>query len=163
MIRVKAFTLLEVVLSLFIVALLGVFAFYILQNVQGGLRAVGSSSSEQQELLFLSSALRTDLERARSVQSNDQGVLECRLDSGTVRYEANGSGITRTLANGNLAVFHLPVKNATATLLRNDLPLVALWRITFESGNLGMAAFRKTYAPVDLIREHNRNGDPDPQ
>ena len=161
--RLPAFTLLEAVLSLLLVAMLGVFAFYILQSLQKGARDLGGRSVGQQELLFFSTALRADMDRAERVIEGAGNTLECHMDSGVVRYTAVTNGIIRTLANGDTALFALPVLRTEVFTLAPDMPLVQLWCITFtEQEGGGVAAYHKTYSHADRMREELHHAHQDP-
>lgn len=149
------------VLGLFLGVLLGVFATSILQGLQQGVRDLSGHANGQQELLFFSTALRADMDRATAVRMAADGVLECLLDSGVVRYAADVSGIHRQLPNGDTMSFALPVAKDTALTLAPAIPLVTLWRLTFrEEEGGGSAAYYKTYAPADVVRERTNHGDP---
>jgi type II secretory pathway pseudopilin PulG len=160
--KLPAFTLLEVILSLFLVGMLGVFATYVLRGLQQGTRDATGRSAHQQELLFLSAAVRTDMDRSQALHAGPDGALECVVDSGSVWYTVVPQGIRRTLPNGDTATFALPVQHAQALSIAADLPLIHLWKVQFtEEGGGEEAAFHKTYAPADLVREKTEHGHPD--
>ena len=159
----KAFTLLESVLFLFLVALLGVFAFYILQGLNQGSRDLSSRSGLQQELLYFNTAARADIDRASAIRIADDGSFECVIGSEVTRYRTWPSGIQRIHGEGDTITFALPVQKTEVRLISDAIPLVQLWRITFTdgAGTVG-TAFTKTYAPADRVRERLNHVDQDP-
>ncbi|MBK7112484.1 MAG: type II secretion system protein [Flavobacteriales bacterium] len=161
--KFKAFTLLEVVLSLFLVALLGVFAFYILQGLSQGTRDLTNRSGLQQELLFFNTAVRADMDHASALRIGDDGSLECATGSMVTRYRTSPSGIQRIQSEGDTVNFVLPVQQSEVRLISDAIPLVYLWHITLANGEgTSSTSFTKTYAPADRVRERLNHVDQDP-
>lgn len=155
--RLAAFTLLEVILSLLLVAMLGMFAFYILQGMLHGTHQLSTRTESEQEVLFLSAAVRADLDRAVTIHPTENGSMECIHTEGKTIYSANATGIQRIGPHGDTVHFALPVERHEMHTLAPDIPLVDLWRITL-AGEAGSIAFAKIYAPADRVREHVADG-----
>lgn len=159
--RLPAFTLLEGVLSLFLLAVLGMCAAYALQAIQRSAGSLAGRSGLEQEILYLNAALRTDLDRADVVLALEGQGVECRTDSDVVQYRTLPDGILRTGADGDTTRFPLPIAEAVTSLVADDVPLVHLWRIRLQ-GPTNELAYRKTYAPADLLRSRYRHAHQDP-
>jgi type II secretory pathway pseudopilin PulG len=158
--RLPAFTLLEAVLALFLVAMLGAYAFYVLQSMAHGSRHLFGRAGQQQEQLFFHAAVRADLDRAAALRVGSEGELLCEAEQGTTRYVTVPGGIARILPEGDSTVFALPVSATEMKLISEAIPLVQLWRITFTGG--GSTAFSKTYAPAERVHERLDHVDQDP-
>lgn len=156
--KVSAFTLLEVILSLLLVSLLGVFAFYILQNLQGGWRSMAVRAGTQEEVLFFSTALRTDLDQANAVRSAPEGTLVCTMDSDVVSYTTGPDGIRRSEADGRSDLFSLPGAVPEVFFTDGSSSLVTLFTVRFADPTLGPLSFHKSYSPAELIRHSRTNG-----
>lgn len=163
MTKLPAFTLLEAVLSLFLVALLGVFAIYILQYLQQGGNHLSNRATEQQELLFFNIALRTDMNKADAIYSDSNGDLNIHAGDSVTIYSATPDGISRKLPDGKTSSFALNVLKAEAFTLSPELPLVHLWRLTLKGGSEnGVAAFHKVYGTSDRVRHLTQHVHSDP-
>ncbi|MCB0770934.1 MAG: hypothetical protein KDC00_11075 [Flavobacteriales bacterium] len=156
--RVPAFSLLEVILSLLLVSLLGVFAFYILRNLQGDWRSMGVRAGTQEEVLFFSTALRTDLDQANAVRSAPEGTLVCTMDSAVVSYTTGPEGIRRSEADGRTDFFSLPGAVPAVYYTDASNSLVKLFTVRFADPTLGTLSFHKPYSPAELIHHSRTNG-----
>lgn len=160
--RLPAFTLLEGVLSLFLLAVLGMCAAYAIQAIQRSAGSMAGRSGLEQEILYLNAALRTDLDHADVVLATDEHGLECRIDSSVIRYSVFPDGIRRSDADGDTIRFTMPIAEATTTTVDDDVPLVQLWRIHLQGSTTNELAYHKTYAPADILRSRYRHAHQDP-
>ncbi|MDQ3101438.1 MAG: hypothetical protein M3R08_08625 [Bacteroidota bacterium] len=162
--RLPAFTLMEVILSLFLTALLGSFAFSILQYLQQSSIDLGSSSIEHQELLFLNVAIRTDMEQASKIYELYDGGLEMHTASGPIVYELIDDGIRRTKADGTIDLFKVPIRSMVSSTISPQIPLVHLWKLIIgDPEKPRFASFHKMYSTADRILEHDLHAGTDPR
>ena len=149
--RLRAFTLLEALLALVLVALLGSFAFYILQDLQAATSNLGGRFGKEEELLWFSTAVRADFDRSDAVRTAPNKDVLCQSTTDTVYYAVVHNGIERRTSDGEVHVFPIPVYN-TEVIADLAPDLVSLWRIdlTDETHSLPLA-FRKVYATADRI------------
>ena len=161
--RLGAFTLLEVILSLFLTALLGSFAILILQYLQQGSIDLGSRSIEHQEILFFNVAVRTDMDQASKIYVLPKGGIEIYGASGPIRYEPIQEGIQRTRADGAIDLFKMRVRSMDASTISTEIPLVHLWRLALGDPEVpAFAAFHKVYSTADMIQVLDPHAHTDP-
>ncbi|MBK6881994.1 MAG: type II secretion system protein [Flavobacteriales bacterium] len=160
--KFKAFTLLEVVLSLFLVALLGVFAFYILQGLSQGTRdrrtdQVCNRSYSSSILLFV----RTWTTQAPCASGRWIVGVRDWIHGHAIPDKSERD--TTIQSEGDTVNFVLPVQQSEVRLISDALPLVYLWHITLANGEgTSSTSFTKTYAPADRVRERLNHVDQDP-
>ncbi|MBL7955895.1 MAG: hypothetical protein JNJ91_12715 [Flavobacteriales bacterium] len=159
--RMPAFTLLEAVLSLFLVLLIGGFTVYVVQALQHGARALRGVSEFQQELIFFNTALRTDLDQAHQVTVAADGGVDCLSEEGLTHYAFFPRGIRRERPSGDTTLFSLPVQWTDLRTLSEEVRLVNLVRIQFEGPDSLWTAYYKNYAPADQVRERTRHAHQD--
>lgn len=153
--RFHAFTLLEAVLSLFLVALLGTFAFQVLDNMRSSATRLNDRWTWRQELLFFNTAIRADLDRCTTVRSRADGSVVCSSINDSVHYRVDAQGVHRMDANGDTSTFYLPVEQAQAFTFKESSLSVHCWRIQLNDNSVRRTVtLHKTYALSDRVREH---------
>jgi hypothetical protein len=161
--RLPAFTLLEVVLSLFLLGLVGIYAVQILGHVKQAAMVTSGQFTREQEWLWFTTALRADIERAVDVTSPSPHALVCSGDSGNIVYEFRMEDVQRVLPDGTMHRFALHLDPVRMQLEAIDLHLVRSVGVVLRSEHTTMrATFRKHYAPADRMRARVAHAHPHP-
>lgn len=157
--RLPAFTLLELLLALILIALLGAMASWVLRDLRMAADGLGKGFARDEELLWFCTAVRNDFERARTIRLGEEGVLLCEAAVDTVRYQRIEDGWQRT-AGEEIEIFKV-ASEATDFLLDTEPAIIAVWRLRFApESRLPAMSFRKVYAPADRYPLHDAGTHP---
>jgi len=157
--RLPAFTLLELLLALILLALLGAMASWVLRDLRMAADGLGKGFARDEELLWFCTAVRNDFERARTIRLGEEGVLLCEAAVDTVRYQRIEDGWQRT-AGEEIEIFKV-ASEATDFLLDTEPAIIAVWRLRFApESRLPAMSFRKVYAPADRYPLHDAGTHP---
>jgi type II secretory pathway component PulJ len=110
--RVPAFTLIEGLASMLLLAVLASFVFVVLRTMQQGSLSFARNTAVRSDELWLEQALRADLLQATAVEVGPEGTIELRALGRTVDYRVLPDHVERDL-NGE-AAGHFPVHIAHA-------------------------------------------------
>lgn len=155
--RLPAFTLLEALLALVLMAVLAAMAAMVLGDLRWAGSSIGDSFARDEALLRFCTAVRTDMERATRIHMDGEAGLRFEHAADTVRYVVvEGALIRKTDALEER--FELGVASMEH-VVEPGTNLIALWRIRFaDQPRLPDFAFRKTYSPAD--RRNAPDADP---
>ncbi|MBL0035839.1 MAG: hypothetical protein IPP26_08735 [Flavobacteriales bacterium] len=110
--RIPAFTLIEGLASMLLLAVLASFVFVVLRTMQQDSLSFARNTAGRTDELWLEQALRADLLQAASVEVGPEGTIELRAQGRTVEYRVLADHVERDL-NGERAG-HFPVHVAHA-------------------------------------------------
>lgn len=156
--RLPAFTLLETVLSLLLLAMLGAIVFIVLSSTVDGAKAMTHRVGREQELLFLCTAVRTDLEAADQLDSLEGGGLACTVQDGMIHWSTRAGKVHRIDQLGDTLTFDLEVGRSMVAVVSHEVPLVTSWQLDLGAQHERTAVFVKHYAPADIIRYRRDHG-----
>ena len=157
--RLPAFTLLELLLALILLALLGAMASWVLRDLRMAADGLGKGFARDEELLWFCTAVRNDFERARTIRMEEEGALLCEAAVDTVRYQRIEDGWQRT-AGEKIETFKV-ASESIDFLLDTEPTLIAVWRLRFApESRLPAMSFRKVYAPADRYPLHDAGAHP---
>ena len=100
--RIPAFTLIEGLASMLLLAVLASFVFVVLRTMQQGSLSFARNTAGRTSELWLEQALRADLLHAASVEVGPEGTIELRAPGRTVDYRVLPDHVEREL-NGDRA------------------------------------------------------------
>jgi len=159
--RIPAFTLIEGLASMLLLAILASFVIVVLRTMQQGSLSFARSTTERTDELWLEQAMRADLLHAASVQLTSNGTIELRAPGRTVNYRALPEHVERFL-NGE-AAGHFPVHVSHSEIRLSRPGAVTVRCIEWVVGNEGGARTLVFAVEPDrstLINE--LHGHPDP-
>lgn len=141
--QLPAFTLVEVLVSLFLVALLGTFAVLALGNSTQDLRGMDGGSSQRLQVLFFCERLRADMDRATVITTTPDSGLVLDVEGGPVRYSLAGDSIVRSTAALREAFLAMP-QGSQVVEEPSAAGLVKEWRMRLAVAGAPFV-FRKEY------------------
>jgi prepilin-type N-terminal cleavage/methylation domain-containing protein len=149
--RIKAFTIVELIVTMIVLSLtmaIGYYCFQLLQQQASGFKKRGDAVLSTQQLLLF---LKRDIDRAEKIISEGDSILTVTYGQETHNYIFRPEGVLR---NGNDLY---PVKGCsyTATASRQS-PVALIDKITVripQQQKILEFSCRKVYTSTELLRE----------
>lgn len=156
--KVKAFTIMELIIAMMLTTLIVGITFYSMRLVEGNASKLTANFKQNQAFIRLRTALKKDAEQASHILSTSNGFL-CQQDHQLVRYALDGQALYRTVDDRYdrqlLDSFDLPVTELILSFQNSELinedQLIDLIQCGVQAQNSTITiSIVKTYDSVTL-------------
>lgn len=160
--RVPAFTLLEVLVSLLLLAIVGGLVFVVLQTLAEGTGTAGTAAVAARDRLWLEQALRADLERVDRLSLGPEGSIELANDTVRWTYRFTPDSALRQADGAPAGGWAVPGITVAHVPVRPGMALLAELTLEMEGPPQKRLVLVKHYDRATPARETLAHGHTDP-